>query len=620
MKLIYIYLEEFRNFKKQGFSFSSEYNITFKEDNEQLIFRIDKNPNHIEDFFDDEPIVEVTAVIGENGAGKSNILDFIRFAFPSGLIGFKEKALVIYKHENEVCYYSSLSSGIDLKSSETPKRILNGEHKRIKGINEERNQIEHLLDATYIFYSNNVDLKISSSLQGIREEWSDEERSYTGIHNISTQGMLTNDSESDGLLKDASLDRIDIYKISELNRNIDFILDNTNLQSDLITFKLPDYLQIQFDYRLLNFLKESRSNYSKNWEEILSNLIESRKKNDKKSVILRFYSGIISQILLYGLPEKDALELETKYFSSRPFKIEFEEFAQEFIEYLLTEGSFKKSDLIKIKKSKLFIEKTINLIEDNILVPVEGGLNVLIFKDLNTNKEEALELYSLYTGSKFIGDYLSFQWRNLSSGEQSFLTLLSRFHFLAKADRITLNNDVVVLVDEGDLYFHPEWQRKYLKLFIDNIPRILGKEKKYQFIFTANSPFLAADLPADKIIFLKDNLVDFNPERRTFAANIHTLLSDGFFLSSFLGEFAQAKIEKVAKQLNSNNEVSDEEKKKLKVTIQAVGEEIIRNRLITLFEEKFKERFQERDIEDEIAALEERLKKLKKHQEGGSDD
>jgi hypothetical protein len=75
MQLLYIYLEEYRNFKRQGFSFTKEYNISFKEAEEKIIFNIEENPNHIVDFFDNESILDVTAIIGENGSGKSNIIE-----------------------------------------------------------------------------------------------------------------------------------------------------------------------------------------------------------------------------------------------------------------------------------------------------------------------------------------------------------------------------------------------------------------------------------------------------------------------------------------------------------------------------------------------------------------
>ena len=75
MELIYIWIEDYRNIYKQGFNLSSKWRVEYDEDEKRIT--ITPNPAHIEGFFPNK-ITNVTAIVGENGAGKSNLLTFIR--------------------------------------------------------------------------------------------------------------------------------------------------------------------------------------------------------------------------------------------------------------------------------------------------------------------------------------------------------------------------------------------------------------------------------------------------------------------------------------------------------------------------------------------------------------
>ncbi|UNT70189.1 AAA family ATPase [Bacillus sp. N447-1] len=144
------------------------------------------------------------------------------------------------------------------------------------------------------------------------------------------------------------------------------------------------------------------------------------------------------------------------------------------------------------------------------------------------------ELYKIYSQSIGRDSYLAFEWRNLSSGETAMLNLYSRFYSLIKQS--TFNPNVIILIDEGELYFHPQWQKRFLSSIISFLREIFyghGVES-LQIIMTSNSPFIVSDLPSSNVIFLKrineDSVVIKNLEGqyKTFAANIHSLFSHSF--------------------------------------------------------------------------------------------
>ena len=78
---------------------------------------------------------------------------------------------------------------------------------------------------------------------------------------------------------------------------------------------------------------------------------------------------------------------------------------------------------------------------------------------------------------------------------------------------------------------------------------------KLNIILTSHSTFILSDLPKENIIFLEKGkqVYPFEDGKQTFGANIHTLLSHGFFMKDgLMGEFAKNKINEVINFLNGN--------------------------------------------------------------------
>ena len=97
MELLYIWIENFKNIKKQGFNFSSKYWFEFDYKKNELICK--KNENYLpKDFFGDN-IKNITAIVGENGSGKTSLIEFIH----NGYYAFHEtNFVVIIENEKEL--------------------------------------------------------------------------------------------------------------------------------------------------------------------------------------------------------------------------------------------------------------------------------------------------------------------------------------------------------------------------------------------------------------------------------------------------------------------------------------------------------------------------------------
>ena len=86
---------------------------------------------------------------------------------------------------------------------------------------------------------------------------------------------------------------------------------------------------------------------------------------------------------------------------------------------------------------------------------------------------------------------------------------------------------------------------------------LFSENEKYHLIFATHSPFIISDLPKENIIFLEKGkqVYPFEDGKQTFGANIHTLLSHGFFMKDgLMGEFAKDKIKSI---INYHEEIKE---------------------------------------------------------------
>ncbi|MGX5683270.1 AAA family ATPase [Chryseobacterium cucumeris] len=130
--------------------------------------------------------------------------------------------------------------------------------------------------------------------------------------------------------------------------------------------------------------------------------------------------------------------------------------------------------------------------------------------------------------------------------------------------------NVNIVLDEMELYYHPEMQRRFVADMIKAFKNLRpGKIKAINVCILTHSPFILSDIPLQNILRLTDGSLNVGSEnRQTFASNIHELLRKEFMLEKgFFGEYARQKIEQVIHSLKIHkalielgiNELSEEE-------------------------------------------------------------
>lgn len=180
-------------------------------------------------------------------------------------------------------------------------------------------------------------------------------------------------------------------------------------------------------------------------------------------------------------------------------------------------------------------------------------------------------------------------YRMFSSGEKQFLQVVGAvMYHLKNIDSIASTEirykNINLILEEIELYFHPEWQRKW----VWNLMKMLrGVSYKYienvNIILVTHSPFVLSDIPKTNVLFLKSGTPNYEMQMNTFGANIHSLLKNGFFLPGLpMGEFAHRKIDGFYADVNSANKKVVERYDELQADIMQIGEPVLRGELLKM--------------------------------------
>lgn len=224
-------------------------------------------------------------------------------------------------------------------------------------------------------------------------------------------------------------------------------------------------------------------------------------------------------------------------------------------------------------------------------------------------------------------------FNTLSSGEkQKIYSVNSILYHLNNIDsvdeKLTKYSYVNIILDEIELYFHPELQRQYLKFLRHAISKAnTNNILAINILFVTHSPFILSDIPDSKILFL-DKQNNYNDSKsisvegvKTFGANIHELLINGFFMQNSIGEFALEKIKEIVHfydevmrvditKVSSLKEIYQEKKQQFYYIQKSIGEIYISN-IIQNHIEEIEKKLSENDFRTQrIKALRDELAKL----------
>jgi hypothetical protein len=499
MELVYLWVENYKNIQKQGFNFSPRFRCEYDEKTNELT--INENKDYVSIFPDN---INITAIVGENGSGKSNLLSLL---IKEDLDVSSKLLIKLFFNKNEEIFYLSC----------------NNKEEEINFCNSTLYKVQ--LETKFrdiVYYS---DIFSESSL-----------KENTLINNISLWNKINNDEISSYIEEFDSL----------LKFHLEYIKTDEIILIKQLKFipgieRLPKSLHFSFKpFIFYDDEEEPKFNDSVKIGIGILTILTHRGYDTNNRLSDEFYA--IEQSLGLNCKLKDLEKMINQ--SSDELKDLYFQFVKPFL------NNYQK--ILKISK--------IN--ENDIVIPIEQIDEEFI--------ESITNLFSYHDKEQFINLIWDYE---LSSGEDAFLRFFASLFRIIKEKQYAIS-DFILVIDELENYIHPNWQSKIIKLLIDFLLlERLSIISNIQIIISTHSSFLLSDLPKENVIFLEKGkqVYPFDDGKQTFGANIHTLLSHGFFMKDgLMGEFAKHKIKSIInyheellkKELtkNENKKQRDEEK------------------------------------------------------------
>jgi energy-coupling factor transporter ATP-binding protein EcfA2 len=596
-QIVYFWISNYKNIKNQGFNFGSEYEYSTEIIEEKTIISRKENLLYLPDFFhstNSDSILNITAIVGENGCGKSTFLDALKHALTGDRDWF-----------NYVLIYKTEKGGVFTQANIESKLYLSF---------EESEPTSEFTET--IYYNPALDNKIYPITHD-SNSWID----------ISTDWLLYKDSEEQKRTK-PEISQIELFGAEEIERQlrlsndsafVDFLKNRINIPNEIrIVSVSGDYppervRNVPYSYRPYYETLDDMANVVNDYAQKEDEIQKERKIQDninpytRKKCYATFLNHLLKNLFYHFESTNHFLrkgEIKTKIEELK--KLDYEDAVVEFIRNIdLIENTDVVVEFIEYTK-ELILNSKVEFSSFGEVSWISPKVEINEFIKLKDKYLIQLNKFANYNSPR---SFINYTWPGLSTGEKAMLNLYSRFYsvktkIIKKIEsnnhqKLTIPNMLYILIDEGELGFHLQWQKEYINDLVNYLPQTLILEKdgkpfnpNIQIIFTTHSTLSLSDIPSSNITYLKKSnglayvLHDQEKPTKSFGANFHSLVSDSFFIENGLvGSFATQKINSIIKLINSAN-LSESDLKYVKSIIQIIDEPLLRKKLISMLSEK----------------------------------
>jgi len=622
MKLIYAYIKQFRNIFNQEIAFSDNYKVHLSEG----LLHIEKSePNLAKQYlFGDTVLADLHIIIGRTGSGKTNLLQ---------LIGMDE-------HERN---HSSKSddSYLLLYAKPDDKYVAEIFNIGIKGLEPDENDREAIEFLGYDwgrlveFEYDAVHKRIINvrSIRGSNLEQVDKTIIVNGFDRHAFTQCPYRDERREGLDGHGRLlgRYIAPFERTPLSMVCEYIKDYVE-QQPADSIKRKAALVIRHDHWLFDFLNvdiDPRVEENEYWtyvEKKREDRIQAtihKKKNDTqypspKDCFIHDLLTAFAKYLRYkaaGINPNDprskrhplvdlGIKDPTRLPDGKQMSLEKRiDWLCQYIDYHFDDYHGNKGLVWQIGTDIIDIAKSLSAFDDKYFTDEQFTLPV-VEMDFSKGSPlydliERIDQFRPDENGIFDKELLPCHFSHLSSGEYQYakiwgaleefgnkIKLGHRQHYNRPANYFQPN--FILLLDEPETFMHPEMCRQ----FIFKMYGILSRRQpdaSMQVILTTHSPFMLSDVTSSQV-----TRVDYNekgecvvvPEsgKSYFAANIHTIMADGFFLDYTIGEYAREYLTErfhfLQEMLNRYPDLSADEwevVKQIKEIVPYIGDEMIRH-------------------------------------------
>lgn len=583
--LVYIHINSHKIIPNLGLRFDPHYDVKasmqplrdYEFHHTYFTLNIAKTES-LQDGFYGEHIQGLTAIVGNNGSGKTSALRFLLNAVISGsaheISGFvvtaaDDQSLYVY-HSDDVRVEVNAPDITVVEQEDWPEisTFLYGGHVNILSSGDDimTTELSGLVNSTegYLFTADLMYYGRELSTNGLYPL-----RDYATAFNSQNQWRVCNFlAQYEGPLKEL-LDLPGFVLVLPNKAGRWSMMHRTNTQERVEYPLLEHDKNWSFrEFRLAELIYYSMVNYISDglgerniWEGYIDTWNKTLTENYQGDIVALFRLYINNQHLEQRNPYRVLLEYIHEVVENVSVHCQFDERSILHCFYFQVDNDNMKSFLGWLQSNPTFIASR--------------------YFDLQYAHE--------------IDDYTI-----LSSGEKAMLDMYSRIYdvIISRHQRDSNHEWPTLFVfDEAEIGFHPEWQRSYIKnitLFLEEMAkkasdlyrhyRPESSDFRYQVILTSHSPIILSDIPSQCAIMLRrkhnekrtENLS--NSRKQTFGTNIFELYKDSFFLEGGLvGVFASDYIQQLDKDIEI---ATPEDKKTLKKRVLLVGDRVVRDYLM----------------------------------------
>lgn len=587
--LCYVYIETYKKLRQVDVVIDAhyQYNLNIQE----MCLTIEKK-NSMPNYFWGDGVYSLSAIVGGNGVGKSTVLRFILDAVVEGAADQDLQGCIVFE-----------SDGILYKCSRNCEL-------RVKGNNNDDIEDSDVKSINTFFYSGHFSALFD----------------YNDVRTVELTGMY-NATDNFRLIKDLQdysnvdtmhlLNNIQSHLFAyqaQNNYRICYLLSQRRIRECLDDLNFPKYIIISTN---TSGLKAIKVKYAGKFNEYqIPNF--KRIRNSVKDNVL---ANLIYYNLINTIADQDYIRTEAYDFLVRwcnAYNEDTQNILNFYREYVANEqmNETLRTFLNDIHWCLEIVDEICSS-DDNIGYYIdvrnEDGSLYNLVEHLLSNR--------IYLTAKFFDMSYSHSLHDitvLSSGEQDLLNLLSRLYYavvIGPTKFDNLRSPSLLLLDEAEIGFHPEWQRQYVNRLCKFIQLLLiPAEHNFQIVLTSHSPIILSDIPKCCANFLKEEhgyVVNNRDEQaETFAENIFNLYRKSFFLENGLvGEFASNKIEALRARIEQCNFRLGMET--IRKEIDYIGDTFIKGYLLKKLD-GIAERL---SYEEQIAYYQAKIEELRRHRD-----
>lgn len=613
MKLIYCYIEHFRNIENQDVSLSDEFDCRYRD---SKIFMEKREKNPLMDYiYDNGFMSNLRIIVGKTGSGKTNFLQLI------GMDWWNRKStadgdayLLLYKMHNENDFFVE-EVGLGNKTRAYCFTYDFDKHEILKYIPAACDDHED----TYIINAFDRYAFASCPYDNVRQEQMFDNNQFIP-RKITQYGKSSVSMECEFLKEYLSH-----FSEKSIKRRVSFVIGWKNWQNK-IQSDLDEKLIKREYWTYKDRAEEQRDKNFRNGQ--YNKPIEYDKKSTPKSrfihdlmVDFAIYLRKWAELVEYEFPEKyypytgivydlgieDPRELPDGKKMGILKRIDW---LCQYIDYHTDEITSNRGLVWQIGSDIRDLFHLLGKMDDKYFTDTEFTIPVM---DIDVNGKtvmrdvfERMEQYRPDQIGVFTECLLPYHWSYVSSGEYQYAKIWGvleeygvRVKMMTQGQKYSeaIQPNLILLLDEPENYMHPEMCRT----FIRNLNVLLSKRNpntELQVLISTHSPFMLSDVMASQVIKMdydeNGKCVISESKKPYYAANIHSIMADGFFLEYTIGEQARIFLEDKFKLLQRltcmNRNLSSSEKEELTMIrslIPNIGDALIRHCFCMMLE-KFK--------------------------------